>query len=647
MPTRPRFSLVQLEAIIDAVPTGLVICAPDGRVMAMNRVALAMHGMASSEEIMRRGGDFSSVFEAVLPDGTPVPATDWPGVRVARGDAVPEMELRIRRRDSGLEFTGLYSTTPIHDPDGSVMLVVISIQDISEARRADEGLRQRDLWLSAALAASDTGTFWWTIASGAFEADHGLSRLLGYSPATLAELEARIAPASQGAVAAGFRACAERGHELALEAAIAAPDGAERWLAFRGRVLRDAGGRTVAVTGTCSDVTARRQLEARLRLMERAESVGRLAGGVAHEVNNQMSVILGCADFVLRHDGLSPEVRGDVEQMRLAGERSAAITAQLLAFSRRQVLRPELVDLNTAIRAIAPALERTMGEERHVRLHLDPAGATVRADIGQLHQVLINLTLNARDATPHGGELRIETTRVTLGPEYVRLHSDVEVRAGRYALLAVSDTGRGMSRVTRERAFEPFFTTKETGDGTGLGLSTVYGIVKQSGGYVWVYSEEGQGTVFKIYLPLAEAAPEAPAGRAPAPAPSRASGVVLVVEDEPGVRAMAVRALREAGYSVRAADCAAAGLREVVAAGASLTCIVTDVIMPDLDGRTFARQVAERWDGPVLFMSGYTETDIVLRGLLQEQLPFLQKPFPPQRLVEAVGQLVTGRAGQP
>jgi DNA-binding response OmpR family regulator len=160
-----------------------------------------------------------------------------------------------------------------------------------------------------------------------------------------------------------------------------------------------------------------------------------------------------------------------------------------------------------------------------------------------------------------------------------------------------------------------------------------------------VYSEEGQGTVFKIYLPLAEAAPEAPAGRAPAP--SRASGVVLVVEDEPGVRAMAVRALREAGYSVRAADCAAAGLREVVAAGASLTCIVTDVIMPDLDGRTFARQVAERWDGPVLFMSGYTETDIVLRGLLQEQLPFLQKPFPPQRLVEVVGQLVTGRAGQP
>jgi signal transduction histidine kinase/CheY-like chemotaxis protein len=647
MPHRPRFSLVQLEAIIDAVASGVVVCDPAGRVLAMNTAALVLHGMASSDEIARREGDFSEVFATSLPDGTPFGPANWPGVRAARGDRVEEMELIVRRLDTDLTFIGSYTATPIHDIEGGVSLVILSIHDVSAIRQAEEGLRQRDRRLATALAAGDTGTFRWTIALDTFDIDHALEQQLGAVPGSMKALLALLHPDAREIAESAFRACALGGHELELETPLPASRGPERFLAWRGRALRDAAGAIVAVTGTCQDVSGRRLLEARLRQMERAESVGRLAGGVAHEVNNQMSVVLGCADFVLQHPGLPAEVREDVEQMRQAGQRSAAVTSQLLAFSRRQVLRPEVVEFDEVVRNIAPALERTMGEDRHVRFLLDAPRARVRADVGQLQQVLINLSLNAREATVTGGELRIETAIVTLGPEYGRLHSEAEVRHGRYVLMALSDTGRGMPREVLDQVFEPFFTTKEIGEGTGLGLSTVYGIVKQSGGYVWVYSEVGRGTVFKIYLPLVQAtaevrAPSAPS--APQPPSAPAYGTVLVVEDEPAVRAMVVRALQEAGFAVRDAADASAALEQARHIGTELVCVVTDVVMPDLDGRALAQEIAEFTPAPVLFMSGYTEQDATLRGLLDEGLPFLQKPFPPGRLVEAVQALLAEAA---
>jgi PAS domain S-box-containing protein len=648
MPNRPRFSLLQLEAIIDAVSSGIVVCAPDGHVVAMNRAALALHGMANSDEIVQRDGDFSQVFETTTPDGSMVQAERWPGLVAARRNQVEEVELRIRRRDTGLSFTGAYTATPIHDADGNVSLVIISIVDVSASRRAEEGLRQRDRHLATALAAGDTGTFRWTLATDLFEPDHPLEQLLGTAPRTIADLLERLSPGGRDEARTVFSECAERGQDLELETPLPGEDGQDRWLAWRGRVLRDASSAIVAVTGACQDVTGRRQLEERLRLMERADSVGRLAGGVAHEVNNQMSVVLGCADFVLRHTDLPPDVRQDVEQMRQAGERSAAVTSQLLAFSRRQMLRPELVEVNTVVRAIAPALARTLGEDRRLRLLLSAPGAMVRADIGQLHQALINLTLNAREATGVGGELRIETSMVSLGPEYGRLHSQTDVREGRYVALAVSDTGRGMSRETVARAFEPFFTTKEIGEGTGLGLSTVYGIVKQSGGYVWIYSEPGQGTVFKIYLPLDATSTEVmPEPVAPTDGDRTGEGTVLVVEDEPAVRAMIVRTLREAGFEVLEAGSAADGLAAARQAAGELVCVVTDVVMPDLDGRSLAEQLSRFTSVPVLFMSGYTDADVTLRGLLQDGLPFLQKPFPPSRLVRALQQLLSAPTALP
>jgi signal transduction histidine kinase/DNA-binding response OmpR family regulator len=265
------------------------------------------------------------------------------------------------------------------------------------------------------------------------------------------------------------------------------------------------GGRLVRAWGSQRDVTERRLTLERLQQAQRMESVGKLAGGIAHEVNNMMSVVLGCSEFVLGRADLPPEVRADIELMREAAERSAAMTAQLLAFSRRQVLQPVPLDLNCVVRDLEPVLRRTLGDTVALELRLAPLGA-VRADRGQLQQVLLNLVLNARDAMTPGGRVVVETSAVELGAGEAALHPEVGIRAGPFALLAISDSGHGMDRETASHVFEPFFTTKEVGKGTGLGLSTVYGIVKQSDGYVWVESEPGRGTTFRIYLPLTGAA---------------------------------------------------------------------------------------------------------------------------------------------
>jgi PAS domain S-box-containing protein len=642
MPHRPRFSLVQLEAIMDAVASGVVVCSPDGRVISMNSAALVMHGMASADEIIQRDGYFGSVLETWLPDGTPVPADGWPAMRAVQGETIEDMELVVRRRDSGLAFVGSYTAVPIRDLDGAISLVIVSVQDVTARREDVEGLRRRNRHVSAALTAGGTGTFRWVIGTNQFEADHALEDLLNAQPGNLDGLFALLSADSADEMRRAMRDCASGQRELEVETRMPGRDGRDRFLAWRGLGLRDATSRVVAVTGACLDITARRELDERLRQMERAESVGRLAGGVAHEVNNQMSVVLGCADFLLRRTDLAAEAREDVEQMRQAAERSAAVTSQLLAYSRRQVLRAEVIELDATVRAIAPALQRAMGEDRTVRLMLGAAGARVRADVGQLDQALINLTLNARDATPVGGELRLETSVVTIDAEYARRHVQAEVRAGRYVMLAASDTGCGMSRETMARVFEPFFTTKDVGEGTGLGLSTVYGIVKQSDGYIWIYSELGRGTVVKIYLPFVAAAATEPPS-APAPPQPQAfakAGTILVVEDEPAVRLMVVRALVQAGFTVLEADGPLPALELAREAADDLVCVVTDVIMPDMDGRSLADELAVFCKAPVLFMSGYTEQDATLRGLLEDGVPFLQKPFPPSRLVAAVQQLL-------
>ena len=396
------------------------------------------------------------------------------------------------------------------------------------------------------------------------------------------------------------------------------------------------------------DLTDRRRVEERIRQVERMEVVGQLAGGMAHEANNQMSVVLGATEFILRRADVPPEVRQDAEYIRAAAERTAAITRQLLAFSRRQILQPQAVDLNDVVKNLEPILRRTLMENQRLELRLGSNVTAIRADPTQLDQVLLNLTINARDAMPQGGVLTIQTRSVQLSAEYAATRPGTAIRSGPFSVLLVSDTGTGMDRETIKHVFEPFFTTKGVGKGSGLGLAMVYGIVKQSGGYIWPYSEPGLGTTFKIYLPATEDTPAAIQAE-PQPEKIRTSdhATVLVVEDDPLVRAIARRTLTEAGYSVLDAEDGQQALA-IVARNQRIDAVLTDVAMPDLGGRELAQQLSTVLPGvPVIFMSGYTDDDLTRRGLLEAGIPFLEKPFSPQDLARAVRDVLDGAPTHP
>jgi nitrogen-specific signal transduction histidine kinase/ActR/RegA family two-component response regulator len=396
------------------------------------------------------------------------------------------------------------------------------------------------------------------------------------------------------------------------------------------------------------NATAQRRAEEQLRQAQKLEAVGQLAGGVAHEVNNMMAAVIGFGEFVLKRLGPEHPSTPDVTEMVRAANRAAGVTRQLLAFSRRQLMQREVLDLNVVVQELTSLLGRLLGADKQLVLSLAPAVAPVLADRGQLEQVLVNLALNARDAMRPGGTLRIATGETTLGPELAR-ERGVAVRPGRYAEVTLIDDGSGMSEATRQRAFEPFFTTKTVGQGTGLGLSTVFGIVKQSGGYVWLDSALGRGTTVIVHLPVSRRAGGSGADLAAA-TPAAASGreTVLVVEDEGLVRHMVARALEEHGYTVLEAEHGRDALDVLAGAGSGVDVVLTDLVMPELNGNELAQRLREeRPELPVLYMSGYTDADVVERGLLDAAAPFIQKPFTPDELALRIRELLDRGASRP
>jgi two-component system cell cycle sensor histidine kinase/response regulator CckA len=409
------------------------------------------------------------------------------------------------------------------------------------------------------------------------------------------------------------------------------------------RVVRDAEGRVEYFNVLVEDITERRLLEMQLRQAQKMEAVGRLAGGVAHDFNNLLTAMLGSADLVLETLAPSAPERDDVKEIRKAALRAGELTRQLLAFSRQQVLAPQVLDLNALVANIEKLLQRLIGEDVELRTALAPDLGAVKADPGQMEQVIANLVVNARDAMPAGGRLTIETANAELDQAYVEQHFPAQ--PGSYVLLAVSDTGTGMDAETKSHIFEPFFTTKEKGKGTGLGLATVYGVVKQSAGYIWVYSEPGQGTAFKIYLPRVRETP-APARRGPAPV-ARLSGseTVLLVEDDEMVRGLMSRTLTNRGYTVLVASNGAEALPQAESHRGALHLLVTDVVMPGMSGREVAqRVVALRPEVKVLYLSGYTDDAIVRHGMLEPGIAFLQKPFTPDALARKVREVLDARS---
>ena len=387
------------------------------------------------------------------------------------------------------------------------------------------------------------------------------------------------------------------------------------------------------------NITERVALEERLRQSQKMEAVGRLAGGIAHDFNNLLTVILGYTQIVA--DGIARDSRlsDSTAQIKSAADRAAGITRQLLAFSRKQVLSPRVINLNNVVINLDSLLRRLIGED--IEVLTAPANdlGTVKADPGQIEQVIMNLALNSRDAMPNGGKLTLETSNAILDDTYARQHQPVE--PGRYVMLAVSDTGIGMSAETLTRIFEPFYTTKEVGKGTGLGLSMVYGIIKQSGGYVWVYSEPNQGTTFKIYLPRIDQPVEGTDAVKQPVNVMRGTETILLVEDDPQLRQLSSSVLAHCGYNVLTASTPEEGLAICEANHNEIRLLVTDVVMPRMNGRQLAERVAKiRPQIRVLYISGYTDNAIVHYGVLDPGLWFLPKPFTLSGLVTKVREVL-------
>ncbi|NOY77153.1 MAG: PAS domain S-box protein [Calditrichaeota bacterium] len=414
--------------------------------------------------------------------------------------------------------------------------------------------------------------------------------------------------------------------------------GEVRWVEISAAVI-NSGTPHVQTIATLLDVTDQIKLQQQFLQAQKMEAVGRLAGGVAHDFNNILTAINGYAQLLLSEMEPENPLREDVEEIYKSGNRAAALTHQLLAFSRRQVLEPQILSLNDVIQGSKRMIQRMIGEDVELVFHPDENLGTVYVDPGQVDQILLNLAVNARDAMPDGGRLIVETSNISLAEAYTERH--VSVKPGDYILLAITDTGQGMSKEIMEHIFEPFFTTKEKDRGTGLGLSTVYGIVKQSGGHIWVYSEPGKGTTFKIYFPRVDAPRNAGKNESVSDQALRGTETILVVEDEKNVLEVASRSLSKLGYTVLTAPNGKDALKIARSYPRKIDLILTDVVMPNMPGDQLIREIQKfRSDFRVLFMSGYPDRAITKNGFLKNGLFFIQKPFTPQRIARKVREIL-------
>jgi PAS domain S-box-containing protein len=419
-------------------------------------------------------------------------------------------------------------------------------------------------------------------------------------------------------------------------------DGAYRWLLDTGTPRFAPDGTFSGFIGSCLDVTDLKETEEQLRQSQKMEAVGRLAGGIAHDFNNLLTAINGYAELCLSKAQGDETLSEFLKEIKRSGERAAALTSQLLAYSRKQILSPRILNLNSTVAEMDRMLKRLIGEDIELVTMLEPELGWVLADPGQIQQIILNLALNARDAMPQGGRLTLETANVTLDSNYISTR--LEAKPGPHIMLAVSDTGIGMTEEIKAKIFEPFFTTKEVGKGTGLGLSSVYGIIQQSGGSILVYSEPGQGTTFKIYLPIVEASDEGqPQAEAVDDRTLAGKETILIVEDEETVRTFIRRALTYFGYSILEAKDGKEAL-QAIESGKSIDLVLTDVVMPGMNGRQLATQLSARLPGaPILFMSGYTDNAIVHHGVLDADATFIQKPFSQSDLLKKIRGILDAR----
>jgi PAS domain S-box-containing protein len=624
------------RSLFEHIPVGLYRTTPEGRFLDANRALAVMLGYPDRDSLLA-----VSTAELYL---DPDDRRRWRDL-LERYDVVSAFEYRHRRRDGSVIWVQDSART-VRGPDGRVLYYEGVVEDITEKRRAAEALRAgeeryRRLFESipSPMWVCDLDSLAFLAVNDAAVQRYGYSRE-EFRALTICDIRP---PEDVPALLRNVATAREKDSAEVTQAGVwrhVKKDGTAFDVEITSHAVAWDGRRAQLILAI--DVTERKALEAQLRQAQKMEAVGRLAGGLAHDFNNLLTAILGYSHLALRRLGDRTELRREIEEIGKAGERAAALTAQLLAFSRKQVLQTRVLDLNVIVRDMDKMLRRLIGEDVDLVACLGSELGRIRADPGQVEQVLLNLAVNARDAMPRGGKLTIETANVELGATYAMTHPVMKT-PGRYVLLAVSDNGCGMDAETQSHIFEPFFTTKEAGKGTGLGLATVYGIVKQSGGYIWVYSEPGQGTSFKIYLPRTESEAER-LSTVPVPVPFvRGSETVLLVEDEDALRALARQVLEESGYRVLEARRAEEGL--LIARGHQdrIHLLLTDVVMPGASGPRLAEQMIEiHPQARVVYMSGYTDGAVVNHGLLEAGAAFLQKPFTPQALAAKVREVLDG-----
>lgn len=624
--------------------TGIYI-HQDGLFVYVNRRLASMMGYAVDDMVGRRFWDF------VHPSDRAV--VKQRGLARSLGESVePRYEFRSLCKDGSTKWFEVMATSIMYRGRTANMG---NVADITERKKADQALLEsrqeyRDLYeesrskeelYRSLLNSSPAAVVVYDVEGRVRYVNDSFTRLFGW---TLDEMRGKRVPyvpdSEVEVTTTAIRAALEDGAlQSSFETKRQTKDGRVLEVSIRGSRYHDYEGKPQGLLVVLDDITERKRLEEQLRQAARMQAIGQLAGGVAHDFNNLLTGVMGYSSMLLQQMGDDNPYRDKVKQISRAAERAAGLTRQLLAFGRKQMLDVRVVDINAAIREFEPFLRRLIGEDIEFETVLDASVGRVKGDPGQLEQIIMNLAVNARDAMPSGGKMTIETADVRLDEEYARTHPEVE--PGPYVMMAVSDSGRGMKQETLERIFDPFFTTKEKGIGTGLGLSTVYGIVKQHHGHISVYSETGRGTVFKVFL----ARVEDPVEEMPKPAATiqrkEAHEWILVVEDEEIVRHLACEALTLLGYSALAAGDPDEALKVCDTHSGPIHLLLTDVVLPQMDGRTlFGILSAQRPELRVLYVSGYTEHFIVKHGVLDRNVHFMQKPFTVEDLASKVRQVL-------
>ncbi|MDB5104820.1 MAG: sensor hybrid histidine kinase [Fibrobacteres bacterium] len=646
----------RLDVILKGVDISITAQDPSGKLVFANPAGARILGFPSQEALLSTPmSEVTGRFRILDGDGRPFPVEQMPGrVALSGRDAKPVI-IRYQETATGSEIWTLVKATPVKDQNGHITMAINFAQDITEIKRKELEERTAKEQFQIILEGISDAISVQDPKGKLLFLNQACAALLGFSsPQEVIDLAAD--PEKAASVAKRITLLDEGGNpfpptetpgRLALQGQYPpsmslrfrmSDEGRERWVISSAKPVFDEKGNLKLVVSILHDVTELKEAEIMLRQSQKMEAVGKLAGGIAHDFNNLLTAINGYSDMILsRLSAFDGDTFEQVTEIRNAGERAASLTQQLLAFSRKQILAPKVINLNDVLSGMDSLLQRLIGENIELLTILQPGIEKIKADPGQIEQVILNLALNSRDAMPEGGKLTMETANVDLDDAYVSTH--LESKRGPHVVLAITDTGVGMDAHVKARLFEPFFTTKGPGKGTGLGLATVFGIVKQSGGSLNVYSEPGRGTTFKVYFPAVSGpAPERIDGVARAVPGAEPHGeTILIVEDEDSVRKLVQQTLTECGYACLTAADAETALEMVRARKGEIDLLLTDVILPGINGKLLAERLVKDHPGiKVLYMSGYTDNAIVHHGVLDAGTEFINKPFSAQTLKHRV-----------